>query len=113
MFNGPTGSDPDVDFAPAQPLDAVHDVASVDDQVSFTDEPNATDAALEVKVTVGGGVTLAPPPPALPPSPPPQAASSRAPKIPRNDRNAVPLCITSPPSHGSGATMADPSPYGG
>jgi hypothetical protein len=44
-----------VALVPAQPPDAVHDVAFVDDQVSVTDEPETTEEALDVKVTVGGG----------------------------------------------------------
>ena len=40
-------------FVPDHPPVAVHEVAPVVDQVSVTDEPATTDAALEVNVTVG------------------------------------------------------------
>ena len=66
MFNGPTTCDPDMGFAPAQPPDAVHEVALVADQFSVTDEPDTTDEALDVNVTVGAGGELPPP---LPPHP--------------------------------------------
>jgi len=52
-LNGPTASDPEAPFVPLQLPDAVHEVASVEDQVSVTDEPVTTDVALEVNVTVG------------------------------------------------------------
>jgi hypothetical protein len=86
--SGPTDSDPEVAFAPAQPPDAVHEVASVEDQVSVIDEPDATDAALEVNVTVGEAVGVGVGAALLSP-PPPQAASSRVARNPRHDRIAM------------------------
>ena len=52
-LKGPTSSDPEVAFVPDQPPDAVHEVASVEDQVSVSVSPDAIDAGLDVKVTVG------------------------------------------------------------
>jgi len=66
-LSGPMDSDPDVTFVPDQPPEAVHEVASVEDQVSVTDEPDATDEALDVKLTVGGVGGLSLPLPPLPP----------------------------------------------
>ncbi len=85
---GSVASDPAVAIEPDQPPEAVHELASVEVQVSVTDEPVATDAALEVNVTVGAGsdeacVGL------LPSLPPPQAASNRLASKPVNDRNTM------------------------
>ena len=84
-LNGLTTSDPEVAFVPVHPPDAVHDVASVEDQVSVTEEPVTTEAALVVTVTVGAGSDDAGAGllPSLP-LPPPQAASSRLASKPGN-----------------------------
>jgi hypothetical protein len=76
-----------VAFAPAQPPDAMHEVASVEDQVSVTDEPETTDAAFAVNVTVGADAELLLLLPLLPP--PPHAASSTVTTNPSNDRIAM------------------------
>jgi hypothetical protein len=55
-----------VALLPPQSPDAVHDVALVADQFSVIDEPDTTDEALDVNVTVGAGGELPPP---LPPHP--------------------------------------------
>ena len=52
-LNGPTDSDPEFAFGPDHPPVAVHEVTSVEDQVSVTDEPETTIAALDVNVTDG------------------------------------------------------------
>ena len=74
---GSVASDPAVAIEPDQPPEAVHELASVEDQVSVTGEPEAILEALEVKVTVGAGAddSGAGLPPSLPPQ---QAASSKA-----------------------------------
>jgi hypothetical protein len=84
-LSGPTASVPEVAFVPVQEPDAVHEVASVDDQVSVAVEPEATDAALAAKLTVGA-VTMGSAEDPLPSLPPPQAASSRQATMPGNDR---------------------------
>ena len=68
---------PLVDFVPVQPLEAVHEVALVDDQVSVADCPLVIELAEVLKVRVGAGVTGGvttgggvPPPPPPPPPPP-------------------------------------------
>src|SRR5262245_58668778 len=76
-------SDPEVALVPDQPPEAVHEVASVEDQVSVTDEPETIDESLDVKMTVGGvglslPLPLSPPPPTHPPAPPPHALSTPA-----------------------------------
>ena len=87
-LNGPTPSDPAVAFVPDQSPDAVHEFASVEDQVSVSDSPAAIDAGLDVNVTVGAGPICAGA--GLPLSlPPPQAASSRLAIKPVNDRTAI------------------------
>jgi len=68
---------PEVALAPAQPLDAVQDVAFVEDQVSVEDAPFATVAGLATRDTVGA-VDAADPGVAELAVPPPQAESTEA-----------------------------------
>jgi hypothetical protein len=53
--SGPTGSLPEVAFAPLQPPLAVHDVALVDDQVSVEVPLTETEVGFADSVTVGAG----------------------------------------------------------
>ncbi len=102
---GSVASDPAVAIEPDQPPEAVHELASVEVQVSVTDEPVATDAALEVNVTVGVGSDDACV--GLPLSlPPPQAASSRLAIKPGSHRMATRCFTTLSPMARDGATMA-------
>jgi len=68
---------PEVVLAPDQPLDAVQDVAFVEDQVSVEDAPFATVAGLATRDTVGA-VDAADPGVAELAVPPPQAESTEA-----------------------------------
>jgi len=68
---------PEVALAPDQPLDAVQDVAFVEDQVSVEDAPFATVAGLATRDTVGA-VDAADPGVAELAVPPPQAESTKA-----------------------------------
>jgi len=68
---------PEVALAPDQPLDAVQDVAFVEDQVSVEDAPFATVAGLATRDTVGA-VDAAEPGVAELAVPPPQAESTEA-----------------------------------
>ena len=68
---------PEVALAPDQPLDAVQDVAFVEDQVSVEDAPFATVAGLATRDTVGA-VDAADPGVAELAVPPPQAESTEA-----------------------------------
>lgn len=67
-----TSSDPEVDFPPDQPPDAVHDDEFVDDQFIVTASPFEADEEVALKLIDGpgmaGGAELPPPPP------PPQEA---------------------------------------
>ena len=104
-LNGPTVSEPEVAFVPVQPPDAVHEVASVEDQFNVTDELVTTEAALAVSVTVGAaaddaGAGLLPSLP-LPP-PPPQPANKKLARKPGNDRTAI-WCFTTPLPRCTGA----------
>ena len=54
-----TDSEPLTTFVPDQPSEAVHAVASVEDQLSVIVPPSATLVGLEVSVTVGAGATAA------------------------------------------------------
>ena len=68
---------PEVVLAPDQPLDALQDVAFVEDQVSVEDAPFATVAGLATRDTVGA-VDAADPGVAELAVPPPQAESTEA-----------------------------------
>ena len=51
----PVVSDPAVAFVPDQVPEAVHELASIDVQLSIDAEPDAIDVGLADRVTVGGG----------------------------------------------------------
>ena len=55
VVNGPTASLAAVALLPDQAPDAVHDVASVDNQVNVVELPESTDEGLATSDTVGGG----------------------------------------------------------
>jgi hypothetical protein len=55
LVTAPDDSLPEVALAPDQPLEAVQDVALVEDQVSVDDPPLETDVGFAVRDTVGAG----------------------------------------------------------